>query len=168
MPVFVTESARPIYTVQEMVIDPVNGKIIAFVVDSRRKLVVTPIDVISIKHGLLIRDSDDVISYDDVLRVKSVVEEYGGFLHKKVETESGEVLGKVIDLSIDDRSFILNKIYTAKVILGFIQHDSRIIPAKNIVEVKDDVIVIKDSGGKVRVEERGREAGMTLAESGLN
>lgn len=157
MPVFVPDSMRPIYTVQEIVVDPENGKVIAFVVDSRRGLIVTAMDVVSVKHGVLIRGRDDVIEAEDVLRVQKV-QEIGGFMGKKVETESGKRLGKVVDMTIDERGLTLNKIYTAKVVLGMIQHDGRIIAAKNIVEVKKNRVIVKDDSGEVKAKAKEREA----------
>jgi uncharacterized protein YrrD len=155
MSVFVPNSMRPINTVQDIVIDPETGKVIAFAMDTRGKKVVVAMDVISVKHGLLIRDADDIIDSEDVLRVQSVLEKSGGFMHKSVETEEGERLGKVVDMAIDDRNLVLIKLYVSKTFIGIVQYDSRIISAKNIVEVRETRVIVK-SGGEVRVEEAER------------
>lgn len=145
MPVFVSDSPRPVHAVEDLVLDPVNGKVIAFVVG--RGLVVIPMDVLSIRHGVLIRNSGDVIDASDVLRVKEIIDKNMEIVGKKVFTESGKSLGRVVDLAIDDKSLILNKIYTARVILGIVHHDSRIIPSKNIIEVLPDKIIVKNDSG---------------------
>jgi len=161
MPVFVPENPRPLCIVQDIVIDPVSGKIIAFVVDSRRGLIVTPMDVFSMKHGVLIRDADDIVLAEDILSVKKIQSDEKLF-HKRVETETGKQLGIVVDIVIDDRSLTLNKLYTAKTFLGIIQFDGRVIAAKNIVEIRKNKVVVKDDSGEVRDAERG-EAEMAFS-----
>ncbi|MFA4891365.1 MAG: PRC-barrel domain-containing protein [Candidatus Gracilibacteria bacterium] len=151
MPVFTPDSLRPIYNVRDLIFDPVNGAVIAFEVG--RGLVITPMDVLSMKQGILIKGMEDVVGIDDILRVRKVVDEGMGIMGKKVVTLGGKALGKVVDLTIDDGALILNKIYTAKVILGVLQRDSRVIPAKNIVEVLSDRIVVKNDSGEVTLGE---------------
>ena len=156
MPVFASDSSRPICSVQDLILDPLSGAVIAFVVG--RGLIVTPSDVLSIKHSVLVRSNDDVLEASDVLRVQKVIDDGMGIMGKKVITSEGKVLGKIVDMTIDDKALILNKIYTARVILGLLQHDSRIIPAKNIVEVRADSVVVKDDSGDVVEIEVEREA----------
>jgi len=158
MPVFTPDSLRPIYNVQDLIFDPVNGAVIAFEVGGG--LVVTPMDVLSMKQGILIKGREDVVGIDDVLRVRRVVDERMGIMGKKVVTSGGKTLGKVVDLTIDDKGLILNKLYTAKVFLGVLQRDSRVIPAKNIVEVRADCVIVKDDSGEIMVGEveEGAEA----------
>ena len=159
MPVFSPESVQPIYIARDMVVDPDSGKVVAIVVDSARGLIITPMDIVSLKHGILIRRKDDVVEMEDVLRVKDIVEDGRELMGKNVETENGERLGKVVDLAIDAKSLILNKIHTARSILGIVHHNPRIIPAKNIVEVLEDKVIVKDSSGEVVAEEAAEVAG---------
>ena len=145
MPVFAPDSPRPIHTVEDLVFDPVNGKIIAFVVG--RGLMIAPMDVLSLKHGVLIRDRGDVVEIEDVLRVRDVVDGGKWIVGKRVFTLEGKALGKVVDTAVDDLTLVLSKIYTARVFLGILQSDARVIPANRIVEVLADRIVVKDDSG---------------------
>lgn len=158
MDVFSPENMRAISSVQELIFDPDSGKVIGIVIDSRRGKVVTPMDIISIKHSVLIRSVGDVVDVDDVLRIKEVVDSGRNVMGKKVVTESGKSLGKVVDATIDENGLSLAKIYTAKVVFGIIQHDQRIIPSKNIVEVLADKVVVKDDGGEVVERQEEAEA----------
>lgn len=157
-PVYETDGLRPVLLVQDIIIDPENGKLLAFVVDEKSGLIVCPVDVIAVKHGIVIRSEDDLGHIDDVLRVKTVAEGVGSFFKKPVVTESGKTIGEVIDMALDEKFLVLTKLYTAKVFLGIVQSDSRIISAKNIIEVTGEKIVVKDDEGVEMAEERGAVA----------
>jgi len=157
-PVYEMDGLRPVLLVQDIVIDPENGKLLAFVVDERSGLIVCPIDVVAVRHGIVIRSESDLGHIDDVLRVKTVVEGIGSFFKKPVVTESGKTIGKVIDMALDEKFLVLTKLYTAKVFLGIVQRDARIIPAGNIIEVTAGKIVVKDDEGVEMVGERGTVA----------
>jgi len=154
MPVFSPESVRPHFSVQDIVFDPENGKVIGFVVDRRGQNLISPMDIISIKNGVLIRDANDLVEVDDVLRVKEVFDDGRNIIGKKVQTESGVGLGKVIDASIDREGLSLVKIFTAKVVLGMVHHDQRVFPLKNIIEVTDRFVIVKDDEGKVTEKQK--------------
>jgi len=163
LPVFEAENMRPVFLIQDVIVDPESGRIVAFLADGRRNIVITPHDILAIKHGVWIKDVDDLCTVEDVLRVSKVVEDFGSFLMKKVVTESGKVLGKVVDMYFDSQIIQLNKIHVAKNILGFIQYDSRILPAKNIIEARKDVIIVKDDDAKERVTDKvAVKAGVNL------
>jgi hypothetical protein len=184
MGVFVPESVRPVRTVQDLVIDPANGRVIALVVDARRGLIIVPSDILGIKHGVYIRDRDDIIEASDVLRVMAVMNEYGGLIGKKVVGEGaalegsedggsaesederpvGDVIGKVNDYVIDGRGLVLKKIYTSRSVLGMFHFDNRIIGAKSIVEIRPEEVVVKDVG-KVAASEKV-EAASRMAAAG--
>jgi len=156
MPVVGADYIRALCSVKDIIIDPENGKVIAFLVDSRRNLVVCPMDILSMKHGVWIKNEQDIINSDDVLRVGKVLKEYGSLIRKKVVTENGKVLGKVIDFSIDDKFLVLAKLYTSKSILGIIQYDGRVVPSKHIISIEKDQITVKNDSGEVLAAEKSK------------
>jgi len=157
MPVIAVDYMQPISVVRDILIDPDNGKVIAFVVDSKKGLVVSPIDIISLKHGVWIKDEGDIAESSDILRVSKVLGEYGSLFGKKVITEDGKMIGKIVDFSIDDKFLSLLKIYTSKTILGILQYDSRVIPSKNIVMIEKSQVTVKSDDGKMIVAEKAKE-----------
>ena len=60
LPVFEADTARPVFLINDVIIDPNNGRIIAFLTHGKQKLVVTPHDILAIKHGIWIRDAGDL------------------------------------------------------------------------------------------------------------
>jgi len=74
-------------------------------------------------------------------------------LRSKVYTKKGLYLGKVYDIGINPKLFVLTKLAVAKNILGFFPYDEKIIAHKNILEIKKDRIVVKDNDATVSIKE---------------
>ncbi len=152
--VFREESLRPIASVRDLVIDPNNGKVVAIEVNRGRKMVISPMDITAWGSAMKIGGRDDIVNVDELVRVKEVWERRAQIFGQKVETEGGKVLGKVIDFVIDGKFLVLKKLYVAKVFLGLLKFDSRIILAKNIIEILPNKIVVKDDAATVKEEEK--------------
>ena len=161
--VFEEDSPRPVAIVKDLVVDPDKGTTIAFVLNQNKGLVVSPMDVISLKQVMKINSADNVVEAAEILRVSEVLKS-GRFVHgAKVFTKSEEYLGKVFDFSIDAKTYDLNKIFVAKDILGLFRYNALIIAAKNILEVKSDKIIVKDSKEAEKEEDLGKVAVEELA-----
>lgn len=153
------DALRPLTSIKDVVIDPENGKVIAFVVNSNGKLVISPIDIESWHDVIKIHSEEVIIGSDEILRVQEVI---NGGIHifgSRVVTKDGDYLGKVKDFSIDSNGLGLLKIYAAKDILGLIRYDSRVISYKNIIEILPHKIVVKENLASVK-EKEGRVVSM--------
>jgi uncharacterized protein YrrD len=144
-PVAIEGSNRPLHTVKDLILDPDRGDLLAFVVDINKNLIVMPSDVLHWSAALVINGMDAIIEAEDVIRVNSVLEDGRGYIESKVETESGEHLGKVFDLTIDDKNDKIRNLYVAKGFLGLVRYQARIIPVDQIIEILEDKIMVKDS-----------------------
>lgn len=144
MPVVEEGMMRPITTVKDVVIDPENGKLVAFIVDVSKNLVVVPFDILSWGDIIRISDEDAIVPGDDVLRVHAVQKKGIKFFRTNVVTKSGNNLGQVIDFAIDNKTFELRKLYVAKMILAMFRYNSRLIAASEILEILPDKIIVKD------------------------
>ncbi len=150
MPVVEDDGIRALTTVKDMVVDQESGKVLAFVVNVGQNLIITPMDVLSWHDVLHIRSREEIISGDDVLRVQMVQKGGSRIFHNRVETKDGKYLGKVVDYSIDSNLMDLKKLFVARDILGLIRYDGRVIPAKNILEILPEKIVVKDDLAMVK------------------
>jgi len=146
------DSPRPVAMIKDLVMDPDRGALIAFVVNQNKGLIVSPMDVISLKQVMKINNADNIVEAAEILRVSEVLKSHRPIFGAKVFTKSGDYLGKVFDFSIDAKTYDLNKIFAAKDILGLFRYNSLIIPAKSIVEVKSYKIIVKD-GKEAKKEE---------------
>ena len=104
-----------------------------------------------------VHSGDVIIDAKEVLRIAEVQKKNIRIFHGRVETKSGKYLGKVYDLSIDSNTFMLQKLFTAKGLPALFRYDSRIISAKNIIEILPDKIVVKEDLKKVKEMATERE-----------
>lgn len=146
------DGVRPITTVKDLVVDPETGKVIAFVVDLRRNLIITPIDVAEWHDALKIHHDDAIIDGNEVLRVEEVQRSGIHIIDSRVETRSGVFVGKVHDFSVDGKMMTLHKLYVSKGFLGLVRYDNRIITADQIVEIVPGKVIVKDEMIAVREE----------------
>lgn len=144
------DSPRPLTTVKDVIMDPEQGKLLAFVVNQNKKLVILPMDILSWEEVIRIHNHDVIINAHEVLRIEEVQKMNTPIMSSRVETKSGEYLGKVYDLTIDNNTFMLQKIFVAKGLLGLFRYDSRIISAKNIIEILPNKIVVKEDMRKIK------------------
>ena len=144
------EGSRPIAMVQDLIIDPESGKLLAFMVNSSKRLIITPIDVLSWQDVIHVPNHDAIVEAADVLRVEEVLNGQTKIFHNKVETKSGKFLGRVNDFSVDTSSLMLQKLYVAKGFLGLIRYDGRIIQANDIQEILPGKIVVNEDLSIVR------------------
>lgn len=155
-PVFEDDAPRPFTTVKELVLDPeMRGRLLALVTDINRGQILSPVDIISWGNVIKIHSSGDITESENILRVEEVLKNDIRFMGMDVVTEKGEKLGKLNDLGIDNKTFDLKRIFLAKTVLGLVRYDSRIISAKDIVEVLADKIVVKEGIKTVKEEAKG-------------
>lgn len=155
-PVVEDNVLRPITTVKDLVVDPESGKLEAFVVDINKNLVISPIDVLFFGNRIQIHARDAVIHGSEILRVAEIQKKGIRIFGNKVVTEDGFKLGKVVDFSMDMHQYTLKKLFVSKDILGMVRYDGRIIPAKNIVEVLPNKIIVKNNLEKAKEREGAR------------
>lgn len=152
------DSLRPITTVKDVVIDPDSGKLLALIVDVGKNLIISPVDIFSWQDAIFVHHGDIFVEGGEVLRVKKAQETGIKIFNNKVETQDGKYLGKVVDFSLDSMSFGIKKLYVAKGFLGLVRYDSRLITAKNIIEILPNKIVVKND--QAHVKEKRREVAL--------
>ncbi len=148
------DGLRPITTVKDLIIDPETAKILAFVVNINKKLIIAPLDILSWEESIKVHNGEVIIEATEVLRIENVLNSQITVLNNKVYTKNGEYLGKVIDFSVDDQSYLLKSLYVAKGILGLLRYQSRIISYKDIIEIKKDKIIVKEVLKKVKIDKK--------------
>ena len=150
LPVVEDDSLRALTTVKDLIIDPEKGKVLAFVVDAGKNLIIMPMDIISWHDVLHINNRDSIIPGDDIFRVQTVQKNGAKVFGNRVETKDGKYLGNVVDYAIDNQLMILKRLFVAKGFLGLVRYDSRVIASKNILEILPEKIIVKDDAGTVK------------------
>lgn len=133
---------------REVIISPDDGSFLGIVVFDPigKKNMVVPAGEIkgSGKEFLLICDYDSLTEMDDVVKIKAALQINPKIIGARVETMSGQHLGKVKDATIDFKLMCLERLYVAPAsIIQFLAKDL-IIPAKKIIRIEKEKIIVSD------------------------
>lgn len=163
--VYEEDSLRPFTTIKDLIIDPERGDTLGIVVDINKNMLISPIDVVNWGESIVVDHRGVVSEGNDILRVEEILKRNIHIPHSKVFSEDGDSLGSVFDYSIDNKSWKLNKICVHKVFLGLIRMDTRIIPAKEIVEITEGKIVVKNNIKTIKETEGQKVSAQDVAMS---
>lgn len=152
MPV-VAEGIGKIARVTDVIIDHRDGKVAAFFVNSGKMKIITPMDILFFGQTITIGDHEDIIDAHDIIKVDEIIKGDIRVLKNRVETQKGEYLGHVQDYYIDVKGFGLTKILVYKSFLGLFKGTERLISARDIIEIKKGLIVVKNKCAKIFIEE---------------
>ena len=142
--------------VAESIIDPSSLKVVGFKL--RGSLVdraaANILDAKSIReysrYGMVIDSIEELVERDDVVKIKKALELNFDIVGLKVVTKKGTKLGKVIGYTVTDDDFMVQQIIVKRPVLKAFSDPELTIPRKEIVEVNDYKIVVKDEEAKIR------------------
>ncbi|MBQ3465257.1 PRC-barrel domain-containing protein [Candidatus Saccharibacteria bacterium] len=155
-PVLSVQAGGRIASVSELIVDPDTLKIIAFkltgplVMRSSAKI----LDVKSVREysnfGIVIDDIDELIEKDDVVKISKVLDLNFDLNGLKVETKKGSKLGKVEDYTLTSEDFIVQQLIVKRKLLKSFLDPELTISRKEIVEITDYKVIIKDEEKTVK------------------
>jgi sporulation protein YlmC with PRC-barrel domain len=156
----VSSSKRPLCRIKKPIIDPENGKILAFQTTLSNTPFLSVQDIYSLNRDYLqLSPQYEFHPLEDLVRVQKVLERKIRILYKKVKTESGEILGRVTNFEIDSEALVLHSLTVQKRHFHLIKGLPRIIHQKNILEITSHYILVKDSSLKLNLlEENSQKA----------
>ncbi len=148
-PVLSVQAGGTIGRVIGSIVDPNDLRIIAFrlsgpLISIKQNI----LDVHSIREysnfGFVIDDIDELVSPDDVVKIADVLKLNFDLNTLKVETKKGSKLGKVQDYTVTSDDFTVQQIIVKRPAIKSFVDPELTIPRKEIVEVTDYKIIIKD------------------------
>lgn len=151
-PVLEDDALRPMAIVRDIVVDPLNGLLLAVIVNSKKTQIISAIDIAGWTNVVHIHNRHVIVDAGDVLRISEILKNGFHIFRNRVESENGEYLGKVFDFTIDEVTMCLNKLFIAKEFLGIFRYDNRIMHAKNILAILPDKIIVKNPLKTVKEE----------------
>ena len=149
-PVLSLQTGGPVGYISEPIIDPDSLKIIAFRLSGSlvSKSPNNLLDVKSIReysdYGMVIDNIEELIADDDVIKISEAISLNFKLIDLKVETKKHSKLGKVSSFTIDPDSFIIQQIIVKRPTLKSFLDPELTISRKEIVEITDDKIIVKD------------------------
>ena len=156
-PVLSLHVGGPIARTSRAVVNPDNLKVIAYELsltalsDEEAGEILETSDVREFSNIGMIVDSDGVfVNKGDVIKLDKILELNFDLVGLKVETKKGSKLGKVIDYTVNTDNFsVLQLIVRRPAIKAFIDPEL-VIPRKEIVEIDDYKIIVKDEEDKIK------------------
>ena len=143
------QTGAPIGFISEPIIDPDSLKIIAFRLTG--PLITGDASILDAKSireysnlGIVIDDIDDLVGPDDIIKISKILTLKFNLINLKVETKKGTKLGKVFDYTVTDDNFAVQQIIVKRPTLKAFLDPELTISRKEIVEVTDYKIIVKD------------------------
>ncbi|MDQ3158577.1 MAG: PRC-barrel domain-containing protein [bacterium] len=142
-------TGAPIGSLAEEIINPNNLKIEGwYAIDNstRKKGVLLNQDVRDIlPQGIAVNDHEAISDPNELIRLKEIMDIGFELNEKKVRTESGKRLGKIMDFAFDKEGYFIEKIYVRQSVVKSFSGGQLIIDRSQIVEVTHDKMIVKDA-----------------------
>lgn len=155
-PVLSLHVGGEIARVIEPIVDPDSLKIVGFRLEG--KLIRDEVgDVLLInsvrefsRMGMIVDSLDEFVKADDVVKVRDVLKLNFALPGLKVVTRQKAKLGKVLDYTVDVETWHVQQLIVQRPALKAFFDPELVIPRKQIIEVDDYQVVVKDEHEKVK------------------
>jgi len=145
LPIFELREQTKLGAINDLLIDRSGQKISGFLLESpilsfKKPLIVLDLDVIEIlKDVVLVKDEKSVIPISESLSAQELLRKRFVGINQRIESETGQYLGKAYDYLIDSKTLGVTKFYAKKVFKEIV------VPSINIVEFLGHKIIVKDN-----------------------
>ncbi len=155
LPIISEQAEGPVAFMKEVLINPENGGILAIaLVGSKKVISITDVRKWDLS-GIRIIDETAIIEREELIKLSEFTPGHTKIFAKEVIKEDETSLGMVHDFVFDTEVGQLTQIYVVKKMLLFFTVEKRIIDYREIVEIKEDEIIVKDrlAGKKESIKE---------------
>ena len=161
-PIKSLRNGRTIGRLSDPILDPRDLSIAAFYVEVRAlggELVLFSDDIREYtSSGAIVDSEDNLMETDGLVRLEELQEINFSLVGKQVITDKKRKVGKVSDFTVDDASYQIEKLYVRPPMVKSISSGERIIGRRQIVEVNDSQIIVKDADIRSDQKSRSRKA----------
>ena len=153
-PVMSLQTGTRLATTGTPLINPANLKIVAFelegplLADKPSFLRVADIRELS-TVGMIIDSSDELISLDDVIKIKELYELGFKLVGMNVLDEHSKKLGKVESYTVETGGFVIEQLNVKHGLLRGITNTGLLINRSQITEINDNAIIVKSTAKKI-------------------
>ena len=155
-PVLSLHMGTPIAFLRNPIVDPNNLKLLAFELTGPEVGGEngTILDVRDIREfsplGAIIDSSDNFVNPGDVIKLDKIMKLNFTLKDLKVETKKKTKLGKVSDFVVDTDTFEVRQLIVRRPPLKAFIDPELVIPKKEIVEITDYKVIVKDEEDKIK------------------
>ncbi len=144
--------------VASLVVDPNKLKIIAFQLSGGVIHRGQPniLDARSVREfsllGMVIDDMEDLVEPEDVVRINEVLQMNFSLDNMRVETKKGTKVGRIENYTVDTDGFLVTQLSVIRPALKRIMEPRLLLSRKEIVEVTDHKVIIKNEKQSLHTE----------------
>ncbi len=135
-------------TVEDIVIDPENGKILCFIVNTglfKTVKIIAPDDLIGWENEFLISQmAANLLEKKEIIRANDLIEQKLKIIEQKVVNQQMRTIGRVSDVTINLETFQLNRLAVEINPLKGIMESERLIPWDKIIKITKKFIMVKE------------------------
>jgi len=163
VPIMSLQTGAQIAQTGDFVLDPRQLKLVAFYCEGPR-LDISPaiLNVSDIREigslGIIVDSADVLMSPEDLVRLKEVLDYQFKLDGKHVVTESGQKLGTISNYTLDSVTLYVVKLHVRPSVWQSLTTAEFIIDRQQVVQVNDDVVIVKDLVDKAKSEKHARAA----------
>lgn len=148
-PILSVQTGRPIAEIASSIVDPDNLKIIAFKLTgpmiNASNCILDATSIREYSHlGIIIDSAEELVSTEDVIKIKKILELNFSLINLKVETKKGTKLGHVADFTATPEDFLIKQIIVKRPALKALVDPELTIPRTEIVEINDYKVIVRD------------------------
>lgn len=146
-PVMSLQTGGQVGLTQQPLIDPANLSIVAYTIDSplikQFSAILRLADVRELSDlGFIVDSIDELISPDDVIKIKSLFELNFHLIAMPVLNEKGSRLGKIVDYTLDTNSFVIQQLTVRRPLFRRLNDTELVIHRSQIIEINDNAIIV--------------------------
>ncbi len=161
-PIIAATTGRRIGKVEDFIVQPDSGKILALVAKKKtpftKMKIISASDIYEFVPGLVVVSSEEAaVEPEEIVRVNEILKQKIKIIGNKVITKSQVYVGKVDDFLIEFPTFYLAKLYVKTNILQDLFKGEIIVPADKIIKITAKAIIVEND---VIQKERVKEAKM--------
>ncbi len=157
-PILSLHMGGPIAWVYSEIVDPEKMKIVAFYVEGpaikNNPEVGDIMEASDVREfsdlGMIVDSEDDFVNEGEVKKLDKVLALNFSLYGLKVVTKKGTKLGKIVDFVVDTDNYMVHQLVVKRPVVKAFLDPELIIPRKEILEIDDYKIVVKDEEEKIR------------------
>lgn len=128
-----------------------NIELLEVTIEKSQKLYILTRDIKSSLDSLIIIESQqDLSEKEDLVRHRELIKYGFSLIGAKVKTQDGKRIGKVKDFTVDYNTLKTLKIHATASITRRLLNERYIIDIKDVIEVKNKIVIIKSAKAKIK------------------
>lgn len=163
IPVMSLQTGTQLAQTNEEIIDPKDLTIIAcYVVGEGLDSDPTVLFMNDIREagelGFIIDDSTNLMPLEGLVRLQEVIDGQFSLIGARVMDIRGNKIGKVTDYSFNPADYTVQQLFVRPGLVQSLIHDSRLVNRRQIVDIKDNVIIIDSPDVTEKIIDKAEKA----------